>query len=102
MPIFTILVDVNPTSGDFLYNPSTLRIVNVTAAQIIFSSPHDFAITFLDDTPIGTMVVNSAGGIPTPPFNVTPGASGHYHYAVAMFAAGRVYLDAGCPDIVIN
>jgi hypothetical protein len=86
--------------GNFTYSPSTLR-AQITD-KIYWKCPKDFALMFLDGTPIEMMETHGKAGIATPKYQVSPDAKGHYHYAVAVWNGTRVFIDSGCPDIVIN
>ena len=100
MPAHFINIDVDPITGSFTYTPSSLRAA--PSDTIVWQSPKAIALMFLDGTPIAHMEVFAYASMPTPAFTVISGAEGHFHYAVAAWDGIRVYIDSGCPDIIVN
>lgn len=97
-----ISISVTP-DGDFTYAPS---VKHVQAGQMVIwvSTQGPFTISFKDGTPFGQLNFHSVRG-EEGWFVTTREAgkgSGHFHYAVAIVAEGRVFMDAGCPEIIVN
>ena len=93
------------SSGNFTYTPATLRAQVSDTVQWQCTTP--FTIVFKEEgTPVDNMTLygqSGGGGYATAPATVKAGASGHYHYAVAVWdASSCVHLDSGCPDIICN
>ena len=95
------------SSGDFTYDPSVKRLV---AGQTVTwaCSQGPFSIAFQEGSPFDKLDYHSAKS--DKEWSVTTSAvantrgPGHFHYSVAIYIPGedRVYLDAGCPEIIIN
>jgi|HubBroStandDraft_1064217.scaffolds.fasta_scaffold37907_3 plastocyanin len=102
---YQIAVTVD-NNGNFTYSPSTLHVQPGDTVE--WQCPTPFTIMFKDDgTPIGNMTLYgqaSGPGYATSPATVCAGASGHFHYAVAVWspANNKVQLDSGCPDLICN
>ena len=100
-----ITIKVNE-HGDFTYDPS---VKHVKPGETITwtSTQGPFAICFKDRTPFDHLNHHAIRGaesnswaVSSRPMRVTK--SGHFHYAVAIYADGKVFLDAGCPEIIVN
>jgi hypothetical protein len=93
-------------SGNFTYTLATVRLQ--PGDTITWECQTPFTIMFQDEgTPVGSMTLygQSAGpGYATSPVIVSATASGHFHYAVAVWSPtdNKVQLDSGCPDLVVN
>jgi plastocyanin len=64
-----------------------------------------FAIDFKGQSPVGKVQIQSNPGHETHTGDalIHAGARpGHYHYAVAVHKDGVVYVDAECPEIIIE
>ena len=94
-------ISVNNLTGDFYYSPSTVRVPDPGLDTVQWQCSVPFALMFREGTPIDHMEIYGGGG-PTPMFTVVGSAKGHYHYAVAVFDGTRVFIDSGCPDIIVN
>jgi hypothetical protein len=102
---------------NFTYTPSTIR-VSPGDTVTWTSTDGPFVVMFTQGTPIaisgaGAVIDAHSGSSGTPPwstpsFLVSPGALGHFHYAVALALLGSaaagatVHIDAGCPVIIAN
>jgi len=93
---------------DFFIVPSLKRVYREdTITWTCTSGP--FAVLFHDRTPCDQMDARS-GSSPNTASTWTSNtltvrddtAGGHYHYSVAVFNGSYVYLDAGCPDLIVN
>ncbi len=84
--------------GNFVYFPSLLRCS--PGDTIEWKSSHPFALTFIDQTP--TDEVELFGDVGTTGPHTITATSGQFHYAVAVFKGGRVFMDASCPHISVN
>ena len=102
-----------PRYGSMTYSWSALHAKpddNVTW----FSEDGPFVVVFRERSPFagnphGISSEHTAGKDALGPFTTKTlristgaGAYGSYYYAVALSAAGEVFLDAGCPSVVIN
>ena len=92
--------------GDFYYEPS---VKNVKQGQSVTwtCAQGPFALSFKDQTPFAQLNLQATKGDSANAWSVTShparvAAPGHFHYAVALYVNGRVYLDAGCPEIVVG
>jgi len=95
---------VDPSSGDISYKPAVLHGRRRDAIRWTCESG-PFAIQFAGQTPLA-----SADGRSDPgrgewvvEKEVREDASpGGYRYVCAVYADGRVFIDAGCPVIIID
>jgi plastocyanin len=92
-------------NANFSYNAGAQRVyVGDTVQWTCSDGP--IAILFKEGTPCDQMDARSANGTGpffTIPLNVrTDAQPGHYHYAVAAYVSGQVYLDAACPELIVN
>jgi plastocyanin len=96
--------------GNFTFQPTTLR---VRGGDTVTWSSNDgeFSIMFVDGTPfegtqdgseVDAMDTFGGNGSRSTPLTIKRGAQGHFHYAASVNTPRRVYLDAGCPEIVVN
>lgn len=93
--------------GDFYVEPSSKRL---KPGQSITwtSSQGPFAISFTDQTPFsqvlfqGIKPADREGVWTVTSHPVKPNAPGIFHYAVSIYVNGRVYLEAGCPQVIIE
>lgn len=113
MTTHTITIKIED-SGDFTYCPSTLHAK--TGDTVIWtSSVGPFAVSFMVRTPFPAVTFNSQpdtyGGHCIVATQVRQTAIGHNLYAVALAqlsqgsdgtVSAKVFLDAGCPDIVVS
>lgn len=97
-------ISVSP-QGDFTYSPS---VKHVEPGQVLIweSAQGPFSISFKEGTPFGQLNFHSVKGeegwlIITGEVR-KGGGPGHFHYAVAIYTEGRVFMDAGCPEIIVN
>ena len=101
-----IKIEVN-SHGDFTYSPAVKRI---KPGQVVtWECPQGpFSISFQSKSPfthldfqsprndkVWMATTHESGALPGP---------GHFHYTVAVFfiAEGRVFQDAGCPEIIVT
>ena len=94
-----IEISVDPDTKNFTYKPAVYH--TRPTAPIAWRANGTFAIQFTGGTPL------DKAGIRGPAHEVIyskirPDARGIYHYAVAVAIGNEVFLDAGCPTIVIN
>lgn len=108
----TITVD---SEGDFTYSPSTLHAKFAETVSWTSGTLGPFAVSFTDSTPFPLVTLssykNAAGQYVIDPQQIQENTIGHHHYAVAVarISSGpdipptaTVYLDSGCPDIVVS
>jgi plastocyanin len=92
-------------NANFSYNPGALRVYAGDSVKWICNDG-PIAILFKEATPCNEMDARSIGTnqpFETNVLNVpTKAQPGHYHYAVAAFVSGKVYLDAACPELIVN
>jgi hypothetical protein len=94
----------NFSYANFTYVPGVLRVNRGDAVQWVCSDG-PIAIQFKEGTPCDRVDARSGDASPSAPLvlNVSASAaSGHYHYAVAAVVGGKVYLDAACPELIVN
>jgi plastocyanin len=99
-----IKIEVKP-NGDLVYDPAVHRATE--GDRITWYSNADWAVLFTGGTPLTSVSFSGHAG---PPEKATfgknsvvrAGAQGIYHYAVAVANSKGVFLDAGCPTIIIN
>ena len=99
-----ITIKVNE-EGEFTYEPSVKRLRE--GQPITWAcSQGPFCISFQQGTPFDSMDFHGDEGpdgwTATSSEADVAGEAGHFHYAVAIFWQGRVYMDAGCPEIIVN
>jgi len=95
-----IRIEVDAETGDFTYIPSVCHVS--PNGRISWVANGDWAVVFTGKTPLNTAEIHGRAG-KVSPFRVSRGAAeGIYHYAVAVALGNRVFLDAGCPTIVIG
>jgi hypothetical protein len=101
-----VRVTVDPRSGDITYHPAVLHGRQVDAIRWTCESG-PFAIQFAERTPFasaddrsdpergerGWVIEKKVRGDASP---------GGYRYVCAVCAEGRVFVDAGCPVIIID
>jgi plastocyanin len=96
---------------DFTYEPSVLHAhVGDTVTWICNDGP--FAVEFKGQPPtykVGTHGEQQGSHWESAALMIREGARGHYHYAVAVALAntqgalaGRIVLDAACPEIIVE
>jgi plastocyanin len=92
--------------GDFHYQPS---VKNVKLGQSVTwtCAQGPFSISFKDRTPFGRTNLHATKPEGSDSWYVTSAPAktselGHFHYAVAIFTNDRVYLDAGCPEVILG
>jgi hypothetical protein len=108
-----------PRYGSMTYSWSALH-AQPDDNVVWFSEDGPFVVRFRDRSPFagnqhgissehtvdksGKTLPGALGPFTTSTFRIAPGADvyGSYYYAVALSAAGEVFLDAGCPSVVIN
>jgi plastocyanin len=96
----TIQIDVD-AKGNMTYTPSMLRVEPGDTVQWICSSG-PFTVMFKDASPFQKgMEAFAHGGTLSNALTVA-NVKGHFHYAVAVFHASRVHMDAGCPVLLVN
>ena len=90
----TIEVDSN---GQFRYSPTTCNVTSEDTVYWQTVPPTDaFVVKFLGQTPGDKLILRSGD-------TLTIGDTlGDYHYGSAVTHAGQIYIDAGCPDIVVT
>jgi len=119
MPM-NITIEVDPdclqshgitTTGNFVITPALLR---VNAGDVVeWSGSNPFVLDFKDGTPLeegGVQLagIKEGGDDPTLPVRFSTGrqkvavTKGHFHYAVAVYKDGEVFIDAGCADLSVN
>ena len=92
--------------GDFHYQPSVKHVrLGQTVTWTCNQGP--FSISFKDRTPFGRTNLHATQPEGAEAWYVTSAPAktddfGHFHYAVAVFVHGKVFLDAGCPDIIVG
>lgn len=96
----TIQILVDPNNGDFVYLPAVYHATE--KEQIRWIANGSWAIQFPNGTPLNEGVTLRGAPEVEVDSSVREGAKGVYHYAVAVEINGEVFLDAGCPTIVIG
>lgn len=92
--------------GDFHYKPSVKKLkAGESVTWTCDQGP--FAVSFKERTPFGRTNLHSTkakDGKSWAINSVLPKnpERGHFHYAVAIYAGEKVYLDAGCPEVIIE
>lgn len=105
-----VVISVDPPTGDITYAPSALHVSHRDKVIWETSPENPFTIVF-PQTPFedGRVSLRSPGPpLESPPF--APNALGVYHYMVAVSVSvsvegkkrPEIFLDAGCPDIVVG
>jgi len=110
----TVTITVN-NDGDFTYSPSTLHAKVVDTVSWTSGTLGPFAISFMDSTPFPVVSLsshkNGKGEHVIDPQQIQEDTVGHHHYAVAVAhttsgpdvaMSTTVFLDSGCPDIVVS
>jgi hypothetical protein len=83
--------------NELVYHPPLLHAGKGSSIEWICDAP--FVIQFKGISPLERSEFRSGDTrIPVRP----DAAPGPYEYAVAVYAEGRVYLDASCPAIIID
>jgi hypothetical protein len=97
----TVVPDVPPPVAHITYGPSQLHAHRGDRVQWeCVNGP--FVLQFLGSPPLGKVHVHSQGNA-IPPIQVPAAAiSGTYRFAVAVYSDGVVYIDAECPEIIID
>jgi hypothetical protein len=92
-------------NANFTYDPGVQRVYGGDMVRWICNDG-PVAILFKEATPCNKMDARSVCG--EQPFEsealevTNKAAPGHYHYAVAAYVDGKVYLDAACPELIVN
>ena len=103
-----VVISVDPKTGDITYAPSVLHVSRQGRVTWKTDPPSPFTIVF-PQTPFadGTVSLRSSGPpLKSPAF--AEDAAGVYHYMVAISVEvkkggpGKIFLDAGCPDIIVG
>ena len=103
----TVDIAVVPDGSDsaaahLVYTPAVLRARPTDIVQWTCGNG-PFVIQFLRNTPLKKVHIHSSGSRGTEPIFVPQDApAGRYPYAVAVSAGETVYIDAGCPEIIID
>jgi hypothetical protein len=102
----TIHISVDPKTGHFTYVPSVLRARHGDPVNWKCESGN-FVLMFRDSTPLERFTLHGVIHRETEPMTVEPHAKrGHHHYQVAIAVETeegiRVYIDGGCPDIIVD
>jgi plastocyanin len=85
--------------GDLSYTPALLHASRGNTIEWTCGNSRPLAIQFTRTSPLIRAEFHSGD----PDLKVRPDAKpGAYRYAVAVFADGKVYLDAACPAIIID
>lgn len=95
-----IEIEVDPQTKNFTYRPAVYHAR--AGATVAWRANGTFAIEFTGGTPL-----EKGAGIHGQVEEVVESklrsdARGIYHYAVAVAVGNEVFLDAGCPTIVIG
>ena len=95
-----IQIFVEPKTGNFIYVPSVYHAA--PNSSITWIANGNWAAQFPHGTPLaeGQISLGGSRGVEIP--STVSKAKGVYHYMVAVEIEGRVFLDAGCPTIIIN
>ncbi len=101
-----VRITVDPLSGDITYRPAVLHGRRVDVVRWTCESG-SFAIQFAGLTPFESADDRSGGDKVAREWviekqvrdNASPGV---YRYVFAVCADGRVFVDAGCPVIIID
>lgn len=103
--------DGPPSSGNFVYLPARLNVSE--GDQITWTCNNPFSLEFQGESPIdnaevfGTGVNTRSSAYETNACTVTA-KKGSFHYAVAVCVTPsgslvpQVFMDSGCPHIVVN
>lgn len=125
MSSYFITIDVDPedlaklrmvppgSTGNFVHTPSLLRVAVTGEDDVTWISRYPFALEFKVEPPIDQVTVSGTyresipqlGGGPgysTGPRPVDQGASGTFHYAVAVYKDNTVFIDAACGGVSVN
>jgi len=94
-----IEISVDPGTGNFTYNPAVYH--TRPTAPIAWLANGTFAIQFTGGTPLDKAGIRGPGR-EVVHSKIRSDARGIYHYAVAVEIDGKIFLDAGCPTIVID
>jgi hypothetical protein len=95
-----IEIKVDSETGDFTYTRSVCHAS--PSDPISWVANGDWAIVFAGLTPLETAEVHGMAGKKSPSRVSRTAPKGVYHYAVAVVVGHKVFLDAGCPTIVIG
>jgi plastocyanin len=104
--LLTVAIKVVPVpartpTADLIYEPAVLHAHPGDSIRWTCANG-PFVIQFLRSIPLGKVHIHSKGN-EIAPIPVTPGApKGRHAYAVAVCSGDIVYIDAGCPEIIIE
>ena len=99
-----IQISVDTNTRSFTYQPSTTRAKPGQTIQWT-SSQGAFALAFIEQTPFQSIDLYSApndDSHATGENAVRADARGHHHYGSSIVVDGQIFVDVGCPDIVID
>jgi plastocyanin len=113
----THTITITMSDGDFTYSPSALHAKIGETVSFTSGTLGPFAVSFIDETPFLEVTFssqqNAAGQHCIEARQIQENTIGHHHYAVAVAQLSpqgpdnrqeppTVFLDSGCPDIVVS
>ena len=105
--LLTVTIYLEPDDGGGMHITYRPAVLHALPGDRIKWQCNDgpFVIEFKGQTPVGKVYIHSHPSHETDPADaVIPDhpRPGHYHYAVVVQTEGRLYIDAGCPEIIIE
>ena len=97
-----IEIYVDTKTGNFTYTPAVFHAKAEQESPISFRANGDFAIQFKGATPLRTVEVRGHAERVVDTSVRADAPRGAYHYVVAVAIGHELFLDAGCPVIVIG
>jgi hypothetical protein len=97
-----IEIYVDPRTGNFTYKPAVYHAKAGKETPVSWYANGDWAVQFTSGTPLETLGIRGHAEKVVDTKVRSDAPRGVYHYAVAVTIDHDVFLDAGCPTIVID
>ena len=97
-----IEIYVDQRTGNFTYTPAVFHAKAEKETPVSWCANGDFAVQFTGGTPLNTLGVRGHAEKVVDTHVRSDAPRGAYHYAVAVAIGHDIFLDAGCPTIVID
>jgi hypothetical protein len=93
-------VFADPSTKNFTYTPAVYHTRPGT--PIAWRANGTFLVQFTSGTPLDTVGIGGAADIAVETCVRPDAPKGVYHYSVAVAIGQDIFMDAGCPTIVID
>jgi hypothetical protein len=99
---YMIKIYVDKATRNFTYKPAVYHAKAEDQTPVLWCANGDFAVQFVSGTPLETVGIRGHAEKVLETKVRKDAPKGVYHYAVAVAIGHDIFLDAGCPTIVID